>query len=40
MADGNVAFRWRDRHRGRTKLMMLDAHEFIDLPPCSNLCIE
>ena len=28
------------RHRGRTKFMMLDAHEFIDLPPCSNLCIE
>jgi hypothetical protein len=30
MADDRVAFRWRDyRHRGRTKLMTLDAHEFI-----------
>ncbi|MCD6079474.1 MAG: transposase [Ramlibacter sp.] len=30
MADGNVAFRWRDyRHRGRAKIMTLDAHEFI-----------
>jgi hypothetical protein len=30
MADGKVAFRWRDyRHGGKAKLMMLDAHEFI-----------
>lgn len=30
MADDRVAFRWRDyRHRGRTKVMTLDAHEFI-----------
>jgi hypothetical protein len=29
MADGNVAFRWRDYRNRGTKLMMLDAHEFI-----------
>ncbi|MER8467628.1 transposase, partial [Mesorhizobium sp. M1396] len=30
MADGKVAFRWRDyRHSGRAKIMTLDAHEFI-----------
>lgn len=30
MADGDVAFRWKDyRHRGKTKVMTLDAHEFI-----------
>jgi hypothetical protein len=30
MADGKVSFRWRDyRHRGKTKVMTLDAHEFI-----------
>ncbi|ESY64127.1 hypothetical protein X743_31995 [Mesorhizobium sp. LNHC252B00] len=30
MADDRVAFRWRDyRHGGRTKVMILDAHEFI-----------
>lgn len=30
MADDRIAFRWRDyRHRGRTKVMMLDAHEFM-----------
>ena len=30
MVDGKVAFRWRDyRHRGKTKFMTLDAHEFI-----------
>jgi hypothetical protein len=30
MADDRVAFRWRDyRHDGRTKVMTLDAHEFI-----------
>jgi Putative transposase/Transposase zinc-binding domain len=30
LADGKVTFRWRDyRHRGRTKLMTLDAQEFI-----------
>ena len=30
MADDRVAFRWRDyRHRGKTKVMTLDAHEFI-----------
>lgn len=29
-ANGKVAFRWRDyRHRGKAKLMTLDAHEFI-----------
>ena len=30
MADGKVSFRWRDyRHRGRAKIMTLDANEFI-----------
>ena len=30
MADDKVSFRWRDyRHRGKTKVMTLDAHEFI-----------
>lgn len=30
MANGRVAFRWRDyRHGGRMKVMTLDAHEFI-----------
>jgi Putative transposase/Transposase zinc-binding domain len=30
MADGRVAFRWKDyRHRGKAKVMTLDAHEFI-----------
>ncbi|WP_245452171.1 IS91 family transposase, partial [Mesorhizobium waimense] len=30
MTDYRVAFRWRDyRHGGRTKVMTLDAHEFI-----------
>lgn len=30
LADGKVAFRWRDyRHGGKAKLMTLDAHEFI-----------
>ncbi len=30
MADDRIAFRWRDyRHRGRTKVMTLNAHEFI-----------
>ena len=30
MAEGKVTFRWRDyRHRGKTKRMTLDAHEFI-----------
>ncbi|MDX8483539.1 transposase, partial [Mesorhizobium sp. VK24D] len=30
MDDDRVAFRWRDyRHGGRTKVMTLDAHEFI-----------
>jgi hypothetical protein len=30
MADGKVTFRWRDyRHHGKTKLMTLDADEFI-----------
>ena len=30
MDDDRVAFRWRDyRHRGKTKVMTLDAHEFI-----------
>jgi hypothetical protein len=30
MADDRVAFRWRDyRHRDKTKVMTLDAHEFI-----------
>jgi hypothetical protein len=30
LADGKVTFRWRDyRHRGKTKVMVLDAREFI-----------
>jgi hypothetical protein len=30
LADGRVAFRWKDyRHRGKAKVMTLDAHEFI-----------
>jgi hypothetical protein len=30
MADGTVAFRWKDyRYRGKSKAMTLDAHEFI-----------
>jgi len=30
MADNTVAFRWKDyRHRGKSKAMTLDAHEFI-----------
>jgi hypothetical protein len=30
MADGRVTFRWRDyRHRGKAKVMTIDAHEFI-----------
>lgn len=30
IADGKVAFRWKDyRHRGKSKAMTLDAHEFI-----------
>jgi hypothetical protein len=30
MDEDRVAFRWRDyRHRGKTKVMTLDAHEFI-----------
>ena len=37
LADGKVTFRWRDyRHRGKAKLMTLEAHEFITALPAAH----